>query len=135
MDTLDVRGIRIDSASGTPPFEQVRAQIARQIASGELAQGTRLPTVRQLASDLGVAAATAARVYRELESDGLVTTSGRRGTSVASPVTDPGTGMTSQSDIATEALESASAFTRRARQLGLSRAEAHQLLDRSWDGG
>jgi DNA-binding transcriptional regulator YhcF (GntR family) len=65
-----------------PPFEQVRAQLASQISDGVLVAGTRLPPVRKLADDLGLAVNTVARAYRELESAGLVETRGRRGTVV-----------------------------------------------------
>jgi DNA-binding transcriptional regulator YhcF (GntR family) len=65
------------------PYEQVRAQIADAIESGELAAETRLPTVRQLAGDLGLAVNTVARAYRELEMAGLVETRGRHGSFVA----------------------------------------------------
>ena len=70
-----------------PPFEQARSQIAARIAAGALPSGTRLPTVRALAGDLGVAVNTVARVYKELEADGLVVTEGRRGTFVTSTST------------------------------------------------
>ena len=53
--------IRVDAASAVPPYEQVRAQIAALVRSGDLAVGTRLPTVRRLAEDLGLAANTVAR--------------------------------------------------------------------------
>ena len=128
MEDLDVSAIRVDTGSGTPPFEQVRAHIAGLIASGRLAAGTRLPTVRQLAVDLELAANTAARVYRELESDGLVVTHGRRGTFVHSTVTELG----SASDVATRARAAAGEYTTTARQLGLSRAEAVRLVEQSW---
>ena len=65
------------------PFEQLRAQIAERAASGVLAAGTRLPPVRQLASDLGLAANTVARSYRELEVDGVIETRGRNGSFIA----------------------------------------------------
>ena len=74
--------ITLDASSFLPPFEQVRAQIAEQISNGFLAAGTRLPTVRQLADDLGLAVNTVARSYRELEAAGLVETRGRGGTVV-----------------------------------------------------
>jgi DNA-binding transcriptional regulator YhcF (GntR family) len=74
---------RIDHTSAEPPFEQVRRQIATQVGSGQLPAGTRLPTVRALASEIGLAVNTVARVYRELEADGVVVTEGRRGTFVS----------------------------------------------------
>ena len=82
--------ITIDPSSPTPPFEQLRAAFVDAMASGELAPGHRLPTVRKLAEDLGVAPGTVARAYRELEADGVVTTRGRHGTTVAGPPTAAG---------------------------------------------
>src|SRR3954454_16179197 len=75
--------ISIDSGSPVPPYEQVRAQLAAQIGDRTLAVGTRLPTVRRLAADLGLAVNTVARAYRELEENGLVETRGRAGTFVS----------------------------------------------------
>lgn len=75
--------IRLDPASPLPPYEQVRSGLAARIAAGELPPGTRLPPVRRLAEDLGLAANTVARAYRELEEAGLVETHGRGGTLVA----------------------------------------------------
>lgn len=66
--------IIIDSASPVPPFEQLRAQLAQQIQDRTLAVGTRLPTIRRLAADLGLAPNTVGRAYRELEEAGLIET-------------------------------------------------------------
>ena len=104
-----------------PPFEQARAQIATRIASGELPSGTRLPTVRALADDLGVAVNTVARVYKELEADGLVVTDGRRGTHVSS--TSPGTEVNAAS----------SAYVQACRRQGLTQAEAVRLVELGWN--
>ena len=75
--------IVIDPASHVPPFEQLRAQVVDEVASGALAAGERLPTVRRLAEDLGVAPGTVARAYRELEASGIIETRGRNGTFVS----------------------------------------------------
>jgi DNA-binding transcriptional regulator YhcF (GntR family) len=75
--------IAIDAGSPVPPFEQLRAQFARQIQDRTLAVGTRLPTVRRLAADLGLAVNTVARAYRELEEAGLIETRGRAGSFVS----------------------------------------------------
>jgi DNA-binding transcriptional regulator YhcF (GntR family) len=75
--------ITIDPRSPVPPYEQLRAQLAGQIHDRTLAVGTRLPTVRQFAADLGLAVNTVARAYRELEEAGLIETHGRAGTFVA----------------------------------------------------
>jgi GntR family transcriptional regulator len=75
--------IRVNPESAVPPFEQVRQQIAVLIRFGALSPGQRLPTVRQLASDLGLANGTVARAYQELEAAGLVITKRAAGTRVA----------------------------------------------------
>lgn len=111
-----------DPGSGQPPFDQLRSQIARRAASGDLPPGTKLPTVRALATELGLAANTVARAYRELEADGVVVTEGRRGTFVASSA-----GATSP-----DAAEAVTAYVAAARRLGLSREEAHRLVDGAW---
>jgi DNA-binding transcriptional regulator YhcF (GntR family) len=64
--------VTLDPSSADAPYEQVRDQLRAQVESGELTPGTRLPTVRALAADLGLAANTVARAYRELESAGVV---------------------------------------------------------------
>jgi DNA-binding transcriptional regulator YhcF (GntR family) len=76
--------ITIDHDSSLPPYEQLRSQLAFQVRSGHLVAGEQLPTVRQLAGDLGLAKNTVVRAYRELEEAGLVVGDGRRGTTVTS---------------------------------------------------
>ncbi|WP_432043204.1 GntR family transcriptional regulator [Streptomyces cadmiisoli] len=104
--------IRVDTASHVPPYEQIRAQLTALIATGRLPEGERLPTVRQLAADLGLAAGTVARAYRELESASLIRTRRGAGTRVAplpspAPVPDP-----------TQLTELARLFVTQARGLG-----------------
>ncbi|MEM7092475.1 MAG: GntR family transcriptional regulator [Actinomycetota bacterium] len=75
--------LRLDTATAVPPFEQIRAQIALQVAAGRLRAGDRLPTIRVLADRLDVAPNTVARAYRELILSGICVAAGRRGTFVA----------------------------------------------------
>lgn len=84
---MTAHGIRIivNHAAPVPPYEQVRAQLADLISVGRLRQGDRLPSVRQLASGLGLANNTVVRAYRELESAGLVRTRRGSGTQVLAP--------------------------------------------------
>jgi GntR family transcriptional regulator len=76
--------VRIDLSSTQPLGEQIRAEIRDAIARGEVRPGESLPTVRQLAADLGINLNTVARAYRFLETEGLVTTIRGRGTVVRS---------------------------------------------------
>ena len=70
-----------------PPGEQIKAQIRGFIATNELPAGTRLPSVRQLARDLGIAAGTVAKAYQDLEAQGLLSSRRGSGTRVADGVT------------------------------------------------
>ncbi|WP_395659641.1 GntR family transcriptional regulator [Nocardioides sp.] len=110
----------IDASSPVPPFEQLRAQVAGRAASGDLAAGTRLPTVRALAAELGLAANTVAKAYRALETDGVIATEGRRGTFVA-PQQD-----------SVDARDAATSYAASARRAGLTLPEALRLVERSW---
>jgi DNA-binding transcriptional regulator YhcF (GntR family) len=110
--------ITIDSASPVPPFEQLRSQLAQRITDRTLAVGTRLPTVRRFAADLGLAANTVARAYRELEEAGLIETNGRAGTFVAAA------GERSRERASQAAREYATTVTR----LGLDLDEALRIV-------
>ncbi|WP_284294915.1 GntR family transcriptional regulator [Luteimicrobium album] len=79
----DLPRLEIDPASPTPPFEQLRRQVVAHVEAGRLAPGDKLPPIRGLATDLGLAAGTVARAYRELEAEGVVVTRRRAGTVVA----------------------------------------------------
>ncbi|MCO7222047.1 GntR family transcriptional regulator [Klenkia sp. PcliD-1-E] len=88
--TLDLAAdLSVDAGNGTPPYEQLRAQIAERVLDGRLSEGDRLPTVRGLAEQLGVAPGTVARAYAELEVDELVEGRGRAGTVVTGGSGDP----------------------------------------------
>jgi GntR family transcriptional regulator len=114
--------LRVDARSAVPPYEQVRAQVATMVATGVLPVGTRLPPIRQLAKDLGLAGGTVARAYRELEAAGVIVTRGRHGSFVAEPNGDP------RRRVADEALaEAARAFAVQAHQLGADPEHALRL--------
>ncbi|MBE3075122.1 MAG: GntR family transcriptional regulator [Actinobacteria bacterium] len=121
--------LTIDAGSATAPFEQVRTQIAAAVASGQLSAGTKLPTVRQLAADLGLAANTVARAYRELEADAVIATHGRRGTFVRSEVVDQPSVHSSAADTARAA---AADYVHTVRRLGLNSQEAARLVENTW---
>jgi DNA-binding transcriptional regulator YhcF (GntR family) len=75
--------VRVDDTSDRSIYEQIVAQVQEAVATGALAPGDRLPTVRQLADELDIAPGTVARAYAELERLGVVVTEGARGTRVA----------------------------------------------------
>lgn len=114
--------IDVDITSPVPPYEQVRAQIADLAATGALPVGARLPSIRQLAGDLGLAPGTVARAYRELETDGVVTSRVRHGTIVA-PRRRP-----SASQAKAGLASAARTYALAVRSLGVSQDDAHDAL-------
>lgn len=110
--------LSVDPRSAVPPFEQIRIQILRLISQGELIPETRLPTVRKLAADLGLAPNTVARAYRELELNGAIETRGRHGTFV-SVHEDP---------IPRQAQKAAEEYAHHIRSLGLGNQDAIAYL-------
>jgi DNA-binding transcriptional regulator YhcF (GntR family) len=76
--------ITVDTSSPVPPFEQIRAGIAELIALGILAPEAPLPSVRQLATDLGLAPGTVQHAYTQLRTAGLVSARSRQRVVVAS---------------------------------------------------
>lgn len=77
--------LEVDTGAVVPPYEQIREQVATMAATGILPAGARIPPIRQLAADLGLANGTVARAYRELESEGVIESRGRHGTFVVGP--------------------------------------------------
>lgn len=70
-----------------PPSDQIYQGLRSLILAGVLIPGERLPSVRQVARDLGLATGTVAKVYKQLESEGLVITRAGAGTRVNLAVT------------------------------------------------
>ncbi|GAA3575236.1 GntR family transcriptional regulator [Amycolatopsis ultiminotia] len=112
--------VTVDAESGVPPWRQVHDQIIRAITDGALPRDARLPPIRQLSRDLGLASGTVARVYRELETAGWVTTARARGTVVTGPSERP--------DPATLLRDAATEYARRAHELGVEPAVAAEAV-------
>ena len=113
--------LSVDGRSSTPIFDQLRLGVIDAVRDGRLPSGARLPTVRELAGELGLAVNTVARAYRELETAGIVETRGRQGSFVARR--DP-------TDAAMAG--AARAYAEAARSLGLGHDAARRYLDAEW---
>ena len=77
--------LSIDRESKKSVYEQVASQVRQLVASGALVPGATLPSVRQLAGDLGVNLNTIARAYRLLKAEGFLVIRDRAGVTVAAP--------------------------------------------------
>ncbi len=76
--------VLISNASPDPIYQQIVRQIKGQIISGELPEGSPLPSIRKLAHELQISVITTKRAYEELDKEGLIDTVGGKGTFVAS---------------------------------------------------
>lgn len=110
--------LTVTAGDPTPPYEQLRRQLVDLIEGGQLAEGVRLPPLRQLAGDLGLAVGTVARTYRELEVAGLVRSRRGAGTRVASGAAKP---SARQRQVRLARL--ATSYVMKARALGASEDE------------
>jgi GntR family transcriptional regulator len=114
----------VDESLETPPYRQIVEQLRAAIERGELRAGMPLPTVRQLAGDLGIAPNTVARAYTELQGEGWLTSGGRRGTHVADRI------PAERGDRARGLRESIERFLESLRHRGFSSAEIATELAR-----
>lgn len=102
---------------------ELRQQITSGALDGSLPAGTKLPTVRALADELGLAVNTVAKAYRELETAGVIETRGRAGSFVAL-----------SADAAERTLQQAAAeYAARSRSLGIDATRARGYVDAALD--
>jgi len=115
--------IIIERSVEEPVYEQIARQIRESVAAGELPAGTPLPTVRVMASDLGVNLNTVARAYWLLEEEGFVRIRDRSGVEVAAPA---------RKDAGDHAklYQELRGVLARLHQAGLSSDELHRLAER-----
>jgi GntR family transcriptional regulator len=118
---------QVDPHGGAPLYLQLTEQIKRAIAIGALAPGERLPTVKGLALDLKLNANTVARVYRDLEREGVIATAPGRGSFVSQngALNDARRVAT---DVASRGIDEA---VREARALGITHNELRSIADAS----
>ena len=114
--------LHVDAGLPEPPYAQLRDEVRRRVVVGELAPGTRLPPVRKLAEDLGLAPNTVAKAYRELEHLGVIETRGRAGSFV------------SGDGVGRAAREAAQEYADRVTAMGVDAAEAVALVKRALEG-
>ena len=116
--------LNIDSGHPTPLYHQLERAIRFAIATGKIAVGDQLPTVRQLAVDLRINSNTVAKVYLELERSGVVETRRGVGTFVKARHFE----ATRDKDREREMRELEDHFLERAAHLGFSAKKAADHL-------
>ena len=117
----------VDPHTGVPIYLQLIEQVRRSVALGVLAPGERLPTVKQLATDLTINPNTVARAYRDLERDGVIETSVGRG----SFVSQNGAGDRAAAALADVASSTVDAAVREAKSMGLKRGQVREIFSKA----
>ena len=77
--------LKLDFSSDVPIYQQIRDQVVVAVASGQLAPGDKLPTIRTLAEEAGINMMTASKAYQLLKAEGYITTGRRDGAAVRMP--------------------------------------------------
>ena len=116
--------IIISNASDKPIYEQIISQIKDLILSGELEQGSMLPSIRNLASDLRISVITTKRAYSELEAQGFIETVQGKGSFVAG-----GNMELLREERLRHVEELLGKASREAQSAGISLQELHNMLD------
>lgn len=116
--------VRIEKGSAVPVSRQIADQIRAQCLSGRLAPGTQVPSVRQMARDLGVNQNTVLRVYERLSNENLLEVRHGEGTFVASRM--PNRQLDGQRQ---KFMEELTQLVRQGRLLGIDDVGIHSLLD------
>lgn len=119
--------ISIDDSSGIPIWVQLKNRIVYLILSGQLKPDERLPTVRELAAELGINYNTVMKVYQDIERDGYVVSKRGSGTFVTDRHVDPNDVMINM------ARSLADDFIRQCRELGMPRNDIAELVNARLD--
>lgn len=121
--------ITIDPDSGIPLWLQLRNRLIYLIASGRFRPGDKLPTVRELAVELGVNYNTVSKVYQDIERDGYIVSKRGCGTFVAHRETTASDAVMSEVDLLIDD------FIRQCRELGVPRQDIASLVEKRLDAG
>lgn len=116
--------IIISNASTLPIYEQIVSQMKDLILTGELEQGSQLPSIRNLASDLRISVITTKRAYQELEAQGFIETVQGKGSFVAG-----GNMELLREERLRHVEELLGKAAREAKSAGISVQELHDMLD------
>jgi len=118
----------IQTKSGLPIYEQIEKQIKEMIIAGELKEGDALPSIRALASDVKISVITVKRAYEDLEKEGMIYSVQGKGFYVDNPDLQY---VKEKETVGIE--ERLGEWVREAKNAGLTKQEAKDMLDILWE--
>ncbi len=119
--------IRIDELSDVPIYQQLRNQIVMGISSGELKSGEQLPTVRNLALEMGINTMTVSKAYQLLKTEGYIMTDRKNGARIR-------TEIKKEASISDANKSELKRIVSEARISGVEKQELIDLVDLYWGG-
>ena len=119
--------IRIDELSDVPIYQQLRNQIVMGISSGELKSGEHLPTVRNLALEMGINTMTVSKAYQLLKTEGYIMTDRKNGARIR-------TEIKKEASISDANKTELKRIVSEARISGVGKQELIDLVDLYWGG-
>ena len=119
--------IRIDELSDVPIYQQLRNQIVMGISSGELKSGEQLPTVRNLALEMGINTMTVSKAYQLLKTEGYIMTDRKNGARIR-------TEINKEASISDANKSELKRIVSEARISGVEKQELLDLVDLYWGG-
>ena len=119
--------IRIDELSDVPIYQQLRNQIVMGISSGELKSGEQLPTVRNLALEMGINTMTVSKAYQLLKTEGYIMTDRKNGACIR-------TEIKKEASISDANKTELKRIVSEARISGVEKQEFIDLVDLYWGG-
>ena len=120
--------IRIDELSDVPIYLQLRNQIVMGISSGELKAGEKLPTVRDLALEMGINTMTVSKAYQLLKTEGYIMTDRKNGARIR-------TEIKKEAYISDANKTELKRIVSEARISGVEKQELLSLVEKYWEGG
>lgn len=120
--------LEIDFASDQPIYEQIRRGIIKSLSQNDLKYGETLPSVRQLASDIGVNLHTVNKAYKMLEEDGIIVMDRRFGSKIVDETKDI---SESQKKKVKEELDFIIAL---AKVKNIDKSDLDRLIENIWEG-
>src|SRR5438876_10909462 len=124
-----MRALHVDASDSTPIWSQIEECLRRLVASGALAPGAAIPSVRDLARELSINPATVAKAYQRLAEAGVLTVKRGDGTYVAD--SPPAMGREKRHRALAEG---AVRYARLAATLGATSSESGCEPEAAWEG-
>lgn len=120
--------IIISNQSELPIYAQIKEQIKEQILNGQIKEGTVLPSIRNLAKEVGVSVITTTRAYNDLEAEGFIATMQGKGSVVL-----PKDNKLLKEKYLMRIEQGIETAVETAKNIGMTKTEVKKIIDSVWE--